>query len=134
MIARNFLLSAIAAATLALPGPALAQAGFDLAELTAGCTAGHCSRTVAAILARLRRLGLTQAQINSVLGQMAGALVQLARTDPAIADDVGASLELVAEESTDSVQRAAIRQVAQIVAAGDAETIDLGTAVAGSAT
>lgn len=134
MNARNILLSAVVGATLALPVPAMAQAAFSVAEITAACASGNCATTVAAVIARLRLLGLTPAQMNSALGQMAAVLVEFARNNPGTAVDVGASLDLVAAASTDSNQKAAIQQVAQIVASGNADTVVLDDAVAGSPT
>ena len=114
-----------AAVVAALGGQAIAQVAlFDEPALLAACQLDACVPEVEATLGRLGDRNLPEPEFNSQIGFLAAILLQSAET--AQADrlpQIGAALDVLGRSSTDARQSAAIGQVAQAVARGEAASV-----------
>ncbi len=112
--------AAIAASTFGAVLPVQAQ------SITAVVNA--CSANPTACLAVLNNAvaGLSEAEANALLGSVAGALVEAAQADPALASQMGDALGAVADLSTDPAQKEALEAVAEAVSEGNAGDVDTG--------
>lgn len=114
--------------------PVAAQTAlFDEAALTAACGAGQCTDEVRAIVEELRAGDLPEAEFNSQIGFMAALLLQDAKTaGPDALPGLSAALDVLARSTDDARQSAAIGQVAQAVAAGQAGAVQASAPYAAS--
>ena len=119
----SLLAGMVLAVVLAMPA-AGQTALFDDVALTTACSQASCVDEVTVILSDMRALDLAEPEFNSQVGFLAALLLQGAETaDPAAVLQLSAGFEVLAQNSTDARQAAAIRQVAQSVAQGKAATV-----------
>lgn len=127
----NGILKTIAACSvisLATATPGFAQvAMFDPASVEAVCAASptDCDALIQQIIAQLKAAGLDANSFASQLGLLASSVLIAAQNSGSgnAASVLGATLRLIASESSDPDQANAILAVAAIVEAGDADTI-----------
>jgi hypothetical protein len=114
--------------------PVAAQAAlFDEAALTAACDAGQCAAEVWAIVEELRAADLPESEFNSQIGFMAALLLQDSKTAaPDALSGLSAALDVLARSTGDARQAAAIAQVAEAVATGQASAVQASAPYAAS--
>ncbi|MCD7059656.1 hypothetical protein [Pelagibacterium xiamenense] len=115
-------LAAMLAVGLAIPAYSQVTATPDLSSVTGACTAEGatieiCQAAVAAYVAALEAAGLSPAEIDAALGEVAVALGE-ASQGGAIPEVIAAGLSQVASAISDPVQAAEVTQLASAVAAG----------------
>lgn len=117
-----------ATALLILAGTALAEPkGYDLPALMAVCAEGKCENATQSVVNRLEAQALSEEEMNEQLSYVALALFEVAKADddPETRARVAAAMEELAEHSTDPVQQAAMQDVSQAIADGDADIWDV---------
>lgn len=121
---------ASASAVLALSGtPSFAQVApiVDIAAIQTQCTsAAACRAAIAAAITAIEAAGLTPAQANTELGNLAAAVVEVAKEaeSPIEAIDVVDMLDDIQQESTDLSQQASLEQAKSDAQAGNVDAID----------
>jgi hypothetical protein len=93
--------------------------------IIASCAAGNCGEAVQEFLAAS---GLSGAALDELISTVAGALVQAAAANPALAAQVAAGLQVAASNASSDFA-AVLAQVASAVASGNAASVDF-TAIA----
>lgn len=117
----KLLASAVLASLLMLGAPAFAA--FDPASVADACASGDCASQIASATA-----GMTEAEANEAMSSLAGELVAVAKANPndtALLALIAAALEAAAAAASGEVA-ANIEAVAEQVAAGEVDAIDVG--------
>lgn len=119
---------------IALAGQVGAQTAlFDESALTSACDQQRCVAEVEAVIQSLRDRTLPEPDFNGQIGFLAAILLQRAETaDPALLPKLGAALGMLGESSSDARQGAAIAEVAEAVAGGQAGNLAASTPYAAS--
>lgn len=129
------LAAVVAAAAITITAPAVAQtAAFSVSAITTGCNGGGCAGAVDAAIAAIEASDLSESEKNAQLGLLAAVLVNVAKTNPKVRQDVAQAMTDVAEASSDPEQQATIASVAVEVEnpATDIASIDTSSPIGAS--
>ena len=136
----RFTKSIIAGAALALsfagsPGFAQVAPIVDIAAIQRACTSAEaCKAAVAAAIAAIEAAGLPPAAVNTELGNLAAAVVEVAKEADAPIEvaDVVEILEDIKDESTDTAQVSSFEEVIAEVQDSGVDDVDTDSAFGSS--
>lgn len=117
------------------PGFAQVAPIVDIAAVQAECTStAACKAAIAAAIAAIEAAGLPEAQANTELGNLAAAVIEVAKetNTPVAVAGVVDMLDDIKEASTNSAQQASIETAKSSVSTGNIDQIDTGTAFGAS--